>query len=219
MTISHPSRTCRTALAAAAVLVLTVYAGAVAAAEGTPATVRVSSATGLTEGQSITVTGQGFHPGLTAVAVGLCKKGYTSNKDCDLGGGARLVTIGPDGVLPTVTLSVRSQVAGADCRTTACVVGVAPLPSGTPTRLVAANSVRIPVGFAGGSVAGEASGTGTAAPAVAPAPRADGWEGPSDLMWSASSALTVLCLVLAFVRRRRGAAPGPTAPTTSKGSA
>ncbi|MFD3677035.1 neocarzinostatin apoprotein domain-containing protein [Streptomyces sp. NPDC058613] len=207
------------AVAAAAVLTLNVHAGGVAAAEGPSATVRVSAATELTEGQRITVTGQGFHAGLASVAVGLCKKGYTGNKDCDLGGGARLVTIGPDGVLPPVTLTVRAQVAGADCRTTACVVGVAPLPSGTPPGLIGANSVQVPVGFAGGSVAGEASGTGTAAPAAAPATRTDGWEGPSDLMWSVSLALTVLCLVLAFVRGRRGAAPGTTALSASKGSA
>ncbi|MFD3326630.1 neocarzinostatin apoprotein domain-containing protein [Streptomyces sp. NPDC058701] len=203
------TRNRRTALAAAAALMLTGYSGGVAAADGPPATVRVSDATDLTEGQRITVSGQGFQAGLTSVAVGLCTKGYTSNKDCDLGGGARLVTIGPDGVLPTVTLSVRSKVAGADCLTTACVVGVAPLPSGTPPHLIAANSVQIPVGFAGGSVAGDASGTGSGAPAGAPAAGTDGWEGPSDLMWSVSLALTVLCLVLAFVRGRRGRHPAP----------
>ncbi|WP_411104285.1 neocarzinostatin apoprotein domain-containing protein [Streptomyces sp. cmx-4-9] len=219
MSISQ-NRIGRAALAAAAVLALT---GAGPAADG--ATVRVSAATGLTEGQEITVDGTGFRPGLTSVAVGLCKKGYTGNKDCDLGGGARLVTIGSDGVLPRVTLTVHAGFAGIDCRSTPCVVGVAPLPSGTPPALAAANSVQVAVGFAGGTVLGEASGTGRAAPVAAAGPvPGDAWGGPSTPMWALSLGVAgagLLLGALSLVRARPEAAPGnpPLSPSGSGGNA
>lgn len=202
-------------------------AGAAAAPTAAPAadgaTVRVSAATGLTEGGRITVDGTGFRAGLTSVAVGLCKQGYTGNKDCDLGGGARLVTIGPDGVLPQVTLTVHARFAGIDCRTTPCVVGVAPLPSGTPPALIAANSVQVAVGFEGGTVPGEASGSGRATPAGAAAPagaRGDDWSGPSTPMWALSLGVAGVGLLLGahcLVRGRREPAPGahPLSPANS----
>ncbi|MFD3807633.1 neocarzinostatin apoprotein domain-containing protein [Streptomyces sp. NPDC058611] len=221
MRTSRKNRTGRGALAAAAVLAFT---GAGPAAD--EATVRVSAATGLTEGQEITVDGAGFRAGLTSVAVGLCKKGYTGNKDCDLGGGARLVTIGPDGVLPRVTLTVHARVADVDCRTTPCVIGVAPLPTGTPPSLIAANSVQVAVGFEGGTVPGEASGTGRAAPAGAAAPgavRGDDWSGPSTPMWALSLGVAGAGLLLgarALVRGRPEAAPvrPPLSPSDSGGN-
>ncbi|MFE2231804.1 neocarzinostatin apoprotein domain-containing protein [Streptomyces sp. NPDC059442] len=223
MRTSLAHRTGRTALAATAVLALAGAAGPAADA----ATVRVSAATGLTEGRRITVEGTGFRAGLTSVAVGLCKKGYTGNRDCDLAGGARLVTIGPDGVLPRVTLTVHARFAGIDCRTTPCVIGVAPLPSGTPPALIAANSVQVAVGFEGGTVPGEASGSGRAAPAgaaAAPATaRAGDWSGPSTPMWALSLGVAGACLLLgvhSLVRGRRGAAPAgpPLSPAGSGGT-
>lgn len=215
MKTSTKSRNRRVALAATAALTLPGWspaAATAAAADADPvATVRVSAATGLTEGRQITVEGTGFRAGLTSVAVGLCKKGYTGNKDCDLGGGAQLVTIGPDGSLPRVTLTVHTRVAGVDCRTTPCVVGVAPLPSGTPPALIAANSVQIAVGFEGGTVQGEPSATGRAAPAASAASpggtHVDAWSGPSAPVWSLSLGLAVVSLVLgalSLVQGRRG---------------
>ncbi|MFJ7270373.1 neocarzinostatin apoprotein domain-containing protein [Streptomyces sp. NPDC099050] len=217
MKISTKSRTCRVVLAVAAVLTVHGWSPAASAApaDAAPiATVRVSATTGLTEGQQITVDGTGFHAGLTSVAVGLCKKGYTSNKDCDLSGGARLVTISPDGSLPRVTLTVRTRVADVDCRTAPCVVGVAPLPSGTPPTLITANSVQIAVGFEGGTVQGEPSGTGRAEPAASAvstgAGQVDDWSGPSTWMWSLSLGVAALALVMGVRSpvqgRRRGAA-------------
>lgn len=169
------------------------------------ATAKVSAAVGLTDGRKVTVTGRGFRPGLPSVAVGLCRKGYAGIKDCDLGGGARLVNIDGSGRLPTVTLTVRARFAGVDCRATACVVGVSPLPSAAPTALRAANTVDIPVGFRGGTVPGEPSGTGSAATVPASStPASDArWGGPSTALWATSTGVTVLCAVLALVVPRR----------------
>ncbi len=61
----------------------------------------MSRSADLTEGQTITVTGSGFRPGLKSVAVGLCREGYTNGlKDCDLGGGATFVNVDAKGNLP-----------------------------------------------------------------------------------------------------------------------
>ncbi|MGW1771430.1 neocarzinostatin apoprotein domain-containing protein [Streptomyces sp. NPDC002104] len=230
MNLSTNGRTCRLVLATAAALSLHSWSMVPAAADtadAAPATVRVSASTGLTDGQQVTVEGTGFRAGLTSVAVGLCKKGYTSNKDCDLSGGARLVTIGPDGSLPHVTLTAHTRVAGADCRTTPCVVGVAPLPSGTPPALIAANSVQVAVGFEGGTVQGEPSGTGRseseASAASSAAPRIDVWNGPSARVWALSLAVAVAALALgalSLARGRRGAAPErpQTSPSHNGGS-
>ncbi|UGY91924.1 neocarzinostatin apoprotein domain-containing protein [Streptomyces gobiensis] len=196
---------------ACALLLCGSTSAAAAPKEGT-ATARVSAAVGLTEGQKITVTGQGFRPGLPSVAVGLCRKGYTGTKDCDLGGGATLVNIDGSGRLPTVTLTVRARFAGVDCRTAACVVGISPLPSAAPAALRAANTVDIPVGFRGGTVPGEPSGTGSAATGTgggtARAPDAR-WGGPSTALWAASTGVTVLCAALALVFPRRNRSPLP----------
>ncbi|MER7106940.1 neocarzinostatin apoprotein domain-containing protein [Streptomyces sp. NPDC000229] len=198
-------RSGRTATAAAAACALLLYAGAGAAAaprgEGPgTATARVSAAVGLTEGQRITVTGQGFRPGLPSVAVGLCRKGYAGTGDCDLSGGATLVNIDGSGRLPTVTLTVRARFAGVDCRTTACVVGISPLPSAAPAALRAANTVDIPVGFRGGTVPGEPSGRGGVATATGASRTPDArWGGPSTALWAASTGVTVLCAALALV--------------------
>lgn len=221
MRTSKKNRTGRTVLATAALFTLT---GVSPAVDG--AAVRVSAATGLTEGQEITVDGTGFSAGLTSVAVGLCKQGYTGNKDCDLGGGARLVTVGPDGVLPRVTLTVHARFAGIDCRTAPCVIGVAPLPSGTPPALVAANSVEVAVGFEGGTVPGEVSGTGRARAVGAAVPGAvdgDDWNGPSTPMWALSLGVAGAGLLLgahSLVRGRPQAAPPkpPLSPSDSGGN-
>lgn len=230
MKISTKSRTCRAVLAVAAALTVHGWSPTASAAptDATPiATVRVSATTGLTEGQQITVDGTGFHAGLTSIAVGLCKKGYTSNKDCDLSGGARLVTIRPDGSLPQVTLTAHTRVAGVDCRTAPCVVGVAPLPSGTPPTLITANSVQIAVGFEGGKVQGEPSGTGRAEPTMsatsAGAGQVDDWSGPSTGMWSLSLGVAALALVIGVrspsqSRRRAALQEPPHATSTAGGS-
>ncbi|MFI6653059.1 neocarzinostatin apoprotein domain-containing protein [Streptomyces sp. NPDC050529] len=194
---SARSRVRRAATAAAAcgpLLIALFGPAAVAGAADAGATVTVSKATGLVEGGHVTVTGEGFRPGLTSVAVGLCKKGYRDNKDCDLTGGAALVNIDAHGRLPKVTLTVHRTVAGADCRTTPCVVGVSPLPAGTPASLRPPNTVDIPIGLKGGTVTGEPSGVGHARTAAAgTGGSGSGWDGPSTGLWTACLSVVVLC--------------------------
>ncbi|MFF3611540.1 neocarzinostatin apoprotein domain-containing protein [Streptomyces sp. NPDC002580] len=220
---SSPARLHRTAATVAATTVACVLAlastGVASAADSPGATARLSAATDLAEGQRITVTGAGFRGGLTSVAVGLCKKGYTGNTDCDLAGGAKLVNIGGSGRLPTITLTVHARFAGIDCHTAQCVVGISPLPTGTPAALRPANTVDIPVGFRGGTTRGEPSGAGRAGvpvTAVGTAASPDSrWSGPSTVLWTASTALTALCAGAAAysARRRRPESPTPLPDT------
>ncbi|WP_406364475.1 neocarzinostatin apoprotein domain-containing protein [Streptomyces sp. NBC_00645] len=219
---SSPGRPGGALVTAACVLALS-GTGTASAADSPGAAARLSAAVDLTEGQKITVSGEGFRSGLTSVAVGLCKKGYTGNTDCDLAGGATLVNIGGSGRLPRITLTVHARFAGIDCRTVQCVVGISPLPTGTPAALRPANTVDIAVGFRGGTTRGESSGAGRAVTATTPdgtvASSDSRWRGPSTVLWGASTALTALCAGVALFRFRRvrhdGATPLPDTGGTS----
>ncbi|WP_344407276.1 neocarzinostatin apoprotein domain-containing protein, partial [Actinomadura nitritigenes] len=140
-------------LAALAVSPLAPPAGAPAAAR-----LQVSRSTDLTEGETITVTGSGFSPGLRSVAVGMCREGYTNGlKDCDLGGGATFVNIDAKGDLPEVRLKARPKFNGLDCTTRQCVIGAGPLPGTVPPSVVTANSAIVRVGFKGSPFKGGAA--------------------------------------------------------------
>ncbi|MEU8900322.1 neocarzinostatin apoprotein domain-containing protein [Nocardia sp. NPDC048505] len=186
------------ALAAAAVLTAAPLAPAPASAQ-TTATLRVSASTELTEGQRITVDGSGFRAGLAAVAVGLCKKGFTSGiKDCDLEGGATFVNISDDGTFPTVTLSARARFRDIDCATRECVIAAAPLPGSEPPAVIAANSAEIPVRFAGSALPAPAAVPAASAPAAA-----GDVSGPSLPLWAATAVLLAVVAAVALADRRR----------------
>ncbi|MFI6043811.1 neocarzinostatin apoprotein domain-containing protein [Nocardia sp. NPDC051321] len=171
-----------------------------ARADAGPAQLRVSAHTELTDGQRITVEGTGFRPGLAAVAVGLCKAGFTNGlRDCDLDGGATFVNIGADGGFGTVTLTVRPAFKGINCAEQRCVIAAAPLPGSEPAAVIADNSAAVPVSFAGASP--PASVATAAAPAVAAAD-AD-TAGPSALLWAVTAGLLALVAALALADRRR----------------
>ncbi|MCM6771927.1 neocarzinostatin apoprotein domain-containing protein [Nocardia sp. CDC159] len=173
-----------------------------AAAGGAPenaAALRVSASTGLTEGQRITVDGSGFRPGLAAVAVGLCREGFTSGlRDCDLDGGATFVNIGGDGTFPTVTLTARPRFNDIDCLRQRCVIAAAPLPGTEPAAVIAANSAAVPVDFAGSTLPAP-----TAAPTVTATAPATETGGPSIVLWSVTAALLTVFAGVALVDRRR----------------
>ncbi|MFE9101149.1 neocarzinostatin apoprotein domain-containing protein [Actinomadura geliboluensis] len=162
---------------------------------------RVSRSADLTEGETITVTGSGFRPGLKSVAVGLCREGYTNGlKDCDLGGGATFVNIGAGGALPEVELKARAKFNGIDCTSRQCVIGAAPLPGAVPKAVVDANTAIVRVGFTGSPFKGGTAVRTSAPPAASAGP---GTGGPSTRLWAATTGLLVLAgAVVAAVQRR-----------------
>ncbi|NKZ08247.1 hypothetical protein HGB48_31615, partial [Actinomadura latina] len=163
----------------------------------------VSRATDLAEGETITVTGSGFRPGLKSVAVGLCREGYTNGlKDCDLGGGATFVNIDAQGRFPEVELRTHAKFSGIDCRTRQCVIGAGPLPGAVPDAVVDANTAIVRVGFKGSPFKGGAAVRTSAKPAASAGP---GTGGPSTPLWAATAGLLVLAgaAVTAVQRRSR----------------
>lgn len=184
-----------------AVLALSPLAPPGTAATPAPAQLRVSRTTDLAEGETITVTGSGFSPGLRSVAVGMCREGYTNGlKDCDLGGGATFVNIDSKGDLPEVRLKARPKFNGLDCATRQCVIGAGPLPGTVPPAVVAANSAIVRVGFRGSPFEGGAAVRASAAPAAGAGP---GTGGPSPPLWAATAGLLVLAGAAVTVVQRR----------------
>ncbi|MFI9402281.1 GPS-CTERM domain-containing protein [Nocardia sp. NPDC052316] len=163
------------------------------------AAIRVDATTELTDGQRITVSGSGFRAGLAAVAVGMCKTGFSNGlKDCDLSGGATFVNIGADGAFGPLTLTAHPRFHEIDCTLQQCVIAAAPLPGTEPPAVVAANSAAVPVTFAGARQ--------PAAPASVPAAAARSdtdIEGPSTVLWTATAGLLVLVAGFALADRRR----------------
>ncbi|MEU7143260.1 neocarzinostatin apoprotein domain-containing protein [Nocardia sp. NPDC046473] len=189
-----------TRMVAAAMLGGFLFGSPVAAFADEPATLQVSSTAELVDGQRITVHGSGFRAGLAAVAVGMCKQGFSNGlKDCDLDGGATFVNIGGDGTFGPLTLTVHHQFHNIDCDQQQCVIAAAPLPGTEPPAVIAANSASVSIGFAGSRLP-------TAAPAPAPAVsvRADtDINGPSTVLWAVTAGLLVLVAGLALADRRR----------------
>ncbi|MFB4307428.1 neocarzinostatin apoprotein domain-containing protein [Actinomadura sp. GTD37] len=188
------------AIALAAAVLSTPALPLAAGAAPAPA-LQVSRSADLAEGETITVTGTGFRPGLKSVAVGLCREGYTNGlKDCDLGGGATFVNIDAKGTLPEVELKTRSKFSGIDCMTRQCVIGAAPLPGAVPKPVVDANTAVVRVGFKGSSFKGGAAVRTSAAPAASAGP---GTGGPSTPLWAVTTGLIVLAGAVVTVVQRR----------------
>jgi LPXTG-motif cell wall-anchored protein len=198
---------------AAAGLALLVVMVAYAPPSLAAPSVTVSKTSGLSDGESITVTGSGFAPNMASIAVGQCKKGYTGPTDCNLQGGATFRTADASGKIATVTLKVATTFGGTDCTKVECVIGVAPLPTNATPAEVTANSADIPITFgAAGAVAGtdtETDTTDTAtetdtADAAADLPKT----GPTDslpviLIGGSALILTGAGLLVLMPRRRR----------------
>ncbi|GAA3203311.1 neocarzinostatin apoprotein domain-containing protein [Actinocorallia longicatena] len=176
-----------------ALIVTAVPAPALAAA---PPVVKVSAVTGLTEGQKITVTGEGFQPGLKQIAVGMCREGYTNGPDdCDLDGGAAFVNADGNGRIRTVTLTVHAAFKGFDCRKRQCVIGVAPLPGTVPSAVEKANTAVVNVAFEGAEFQPATAAPSAAATTAASDP--DGVGGPSWPLWLLTAGLLVIVTVVA----------------------
>lgn len=171
-----------------------------AATADAQAEIQVSMATDLAEGQRITVNGRGFQAGLAAVAVGLCKQGFSNGlKDCDLDGGATFVNIGGDGTFGPLTLTAHHRFHDIDCAEQQCVIAAAPLPGTEPPAIIAANSAAVSVVFADSRLP-----TATTAPISAAAVQSEADnEGPSTVLWAVTAGLLVLVAGSALADRRR----------------
>ncbi|MFB8275932.1 GPS-CTERM domain-containing protein [Nocardia colli] len=169
-----------------------------ATADG-PAEILVSTTADLTDGQRITVQGSGFRAGLAAVAVGMCKQGFSNGlKDCDLDGGATFVNIGGDGTFGPLTLTAHHRFHDIDCTEQQCVIAAAPLPGTEPPATITANSAAVSVIFAGSRLP-----TTTAPVSTAAVQSEADTEGPSTVLWAVTAGLLVLVAGSALADRRR----------------
>ena len=75
----------------------------------------VSATSGLTDGQTIQVSGSGFSPNMKGIAVGQCKVGYAGPSDCNLQGGATFRNADANGSIGTVNLKVTMKFGAIDC--------------------------------------------------------------------------------------------------------
>ena len=123
----------------------------------------VSQLTGLTDGQSITISGSGFEPNLQSIAIGQCVEGYAGPADCNTAGGATFRNADAQGNVGSFTIVVKEVFGGHDCTKVQCMIAAAPLPTAVDAATVAANTVEMEMSF--GAPQAEPSASAPAAPA------------------------------------------------------
>lgn len=159
MSTRRARQTATAVLGALALLALTVvWAPSASAAPK----LSVSATSGLTDGQTIQVSGTGFQPNLKGIAVGQCKVGYQGPSDCNLQGGATFRNADANGSIGQITLKLATSFGGIDCTTTDCVIAAAPLPSSADAATVSANTAVVPLTF-GSTDTGADTSTDTSA--------------------------------------------------------
>lgn len=141
----------------------------------------VSATNGLVDGDSITVSGSGFTPDMTQIAVGQCIAEFNGPADCNLAGGAQFVNADSSGSFGPVTLKLAESFNGFDCTARSCVIAAQILPSSADADTVAANTTLTPISFAApepepapAAPVAAAPDPSPAAPAAAPAAPAAG---------------------------------------------
>ena len=107
----------------------------------------VSATSGLTDGQTIQVSGSGFSPNMKGIAVGQCKVGYAGPSDCNLQGGATFRNADASGSIGQITLKVTTKFGAIDCSQIDCIIAAAPLPSSASAAEIQANTVTVPISF------------------------------------------------------------------------
>ncbi|MBB3043634.1 LPXTG cell wall anchor domain-containing protein [Nocardioides sp. LMS-CY] len=147
--------------AAAAVLVVLVTAPPSFAA---PA-LTISQTQGLSDGQTLTISGAGFAPNLKGIAIGQCVDGYVGPADCNLQGGAKFRDADASGKVAAFTVVVKKQFGGHDCTKVQCVIAGAPLPTAADKATVSANTSVTKISF-GSAAPAEPTQSATDAPAT-----------------------------------------------------
>jgi LPXTG-motif cell wall-anchored protein len=107
----------------------------------------VSAKDGLKDGQTVTISGGGFEPGLSNIAVGQCSEGYVGPADCNVQTGATFRTADGGGSIGEFTIVVKEKFGSTDCTVDKCVIAAAPLPTAADEATIAANEVIIPITF------------------------------------------------------------------------
>src|SRR5690349_17172016 len=99
-----------TALAKASAAALALFVVAIFSASPSFAAPSLEvSATPLKDGQTVTLSGSGFKPGLKQIAAGQCIEGYTGPGDCSLQGGATFRNADDKGSIGTFTIVVKEK--------------------------------------------------------------------------------------------------------------
>lgn len=122
----------------------------------------VSQLTGLTDGQKITISGSGFEPNLSSIAIGQCVQGYAGPADCNTATGATFKNADASGNVAAFEITVKEVFGSTDCTKVQCMIAAAPLPNATDAATVSANTVEMMISF--GAPEAAPSETPTAAP-------------------------------------------------------
>src|SRR6478609_836132 len=107
----------------------------------------VSQLTGLTDGQKITISGSGFEPNLSSIAIGQCVEGYAGPADCNTATGATFKNADASGNVASFEITVKEVFGSTDCTKQQCMIAAAPLPNATDAATVAANTVELNISF------------------------------------------------------------------------
>lgn len=149
----------------------------------------VSATSGLTDGQTIQVSGVGFAPNLKGIAVGQCKVGYSGPSDCNLSGGATFRNADGSGSIGTITLKMAAKFGSIDCTQIDCVIAAAPLPTSSDAATVKANTAIVPISMGGAQAAPVEEPPAAEPVAEAPAAEQPAAEVPADTSSSAGGDL------------------------------
>jgi hypothetical protein len=197
----------RVLAAVAAILVVLVTAPPSFAAP----TLSVSATTGLTDGQTITISGSGFDANLSSIAIGQCIKGYTGPGDCNTAGGAKFRTADANGKVEAFTIVVKEKFANFDCTKQQCVIAAAPLPTNYDAATIKANTYIVPITFGSAASAEPAAAAATTAATTTTAtttsalPKTGAGDSVPVLMLGASALLAAgIGVMLLVPGRRRG---------------
>jgi len=107
----------------------------------------VSATSGLSDGQTLTISGTGFAANLKSIAIGQCVVGYTGPADCNTSGGAQFKNADASGNVASFTIVVKEKFGSHDCTKEQCLIAGAPLPTGNTAEVVKANTFEVPMYF------------------------------------------------------------------------
>jgi hypothetical protein len=173
-------------------------------------TLTISATTGLTDGQTVTISGAGFAPNLKGLAIGQCVEGYTGPGDCNLAGGAKFRDADASGNVASFTVVVKKVFGAHDCTKVQCVIAGAPLPTASDAATISANTFSTKITFGAAATTATTAPSPTAAATTATSdtgtlPKTGAGDSVPVLMLGASALLAAGVGVMLLVPgRRRG---------------